>query len=63
MDKVKLGRGIASYLIPPVGFITYGVIKAEKPNAARGYLIISSVAIGMIVLGAIVRKLNKPKEK
>jgi len=62
MDKVKVGRGIASWFIPPVGIITYAIEKDVKPKAAKGYLIISLVAIGMMVGGRILYNMNKKEE-
>lgn len=48
---VKAGRAIMSYLIPPVGIITWAMIKDKRPKNAKSYLIISIISIGMAVGG------------
>ena len=62
-DKVKIGRGIMSYIFPPVGIITYAIEKDNKPKAAKGYLIISLVAIGMIIAGRIIYIQNQKNKE
>lgn len=60
-DTVRAGRAVASWLFPPVGVITYAMIKEVKPKAAKNYLIISAVGVAMMILGAVISKMNKPK--
>lgn len=47
---VKAGRAIASFLIPPVGVVTYFMIRDERPKAGKAYL---GIAISALVLGGI----------
>lgn len=49
-DKVRAGRAIASFIIPPVGIITWAMNKDKYPKKAKGYLYLG---IAGLLLGAI----------
>lgn len=59
---IKAGRAIASYLIPPVGIVTWAMIKDKRPKNARTYLVISVIAIGMAVGGTILYYVTREKK-
>lgn len=59
--KVKAGRAIMSFLIPPVGIITYFMVKNEDPKRAKAYLGISLAALALQVGSAVMYKMNKDK--
>lgn len=44
---VKAGRVIASFIIPPVGVVTYFMIKDKRPKDGKAYLGIAIAAIAI----------------
>lgn len=47
---VKAGRAIMSFIIPPVGIVTYFMINDKRPKAGKAYM---GIAIAGLALGAI----------
>lgn len=60
---VKAGRAIMSFIIPPVGIVTYFMIKDERPKNANAYLGIALTAVAFGVTYAIVRAATQPNQR
>ena len=60
---VKAGRAIMSYIIPPVGIITWAMIKQDRPKNAKTYLYISLISIVIGVGGTIIYRAVRTKNK
>lgn len=61
VSKVKAGRAIASWFIPPVGIVTYFMIRDQQPKKARAYLFISLASIAVHTASAIIYYATKDK--
>lgn len=61
--SARAGRAIASFLIPPVGIVTYFQIKADRPKKAKAYLGISVVSMALMVGYGIYYKVMWDKAK
>lgn len=67
-DKVRVGRAIASLIIPPVGIITWAINKDQYPKKAKGYLYLGLAGLALGAIGftryAIMKSMeNKESEK
>lgn len=60
-DKVKAGRAIVSWILPPVGIVTYFMERDQHPKKAKNYLMISLASIVFYGAAAIIH--NKSKNK
>jgi len=66
-DKVRAGRAIASFLIPPVGIITWAMTKDQFPKKAKGYLYLGIAGLALGAIGftryAILKSMEKKESE
>lgn len=60
---VKAGRAIMSFIIPPVGIVTWGIIKNKRPADGKTYLTIALVSVGLMVIGSVAYAVRNANEK
>lgn len=60
---VKAGRAIMSFLIPPVGIVTYFMIKDKRPKNGSAYLGIAVTSIALITFYGIRYKILQDKNE
>jgi len=62
-DKVRTGRAIASFIIPPVGIITWALTKDKYPKKAKGYLYLGIAGVALQAIGFIKWKMMENEKK
>lgn len=56
---VKAGRAIMSFIIPPVGVVTYFMIKDKRPKAGKAYMGIALVSLAISAIFFVKWQIDK----
>jgi len=55
-QEVKAGRAIASFILPPVGIITYFMEREQFPSKAKNYLMISLASLALTITFTLMNR-------